>query len=246
MTLGNEGQPTAWIKTALLAGMSLLTSCAGTMGPLKPAWQQDSNLYYNGTPARQPQTSKTPHMVARVVYAEPEHLRRLIERQGDVPDAQRGLARMGDGTIELALQDVATGKWIESNLCGGTLFVTGLPNQAYRIILKNKSPLPLELGIGVDGKNLRSGALAARERGGIRIEPRSTLILERMARGPLLFKTVNGDGALYDASAIGRTGLIQIAVFLAADAPSIVPEKLRASQIAPLGFFPIGAPEQYR
>jgi hypothetical protein len=40
--------------------------------------------------------------------------------------------------------------------------------------------------------------------------------------------------------------LIQIAVYLAADAPSIGPEKLRSSQIAPLGLFPIGAPEQYR
>jgi hypothetical protein len=40
--------------------------------------------------------------------------------------------------------------------------------------------------------------------------------------------------------------LIQLAVFLAADAPSIGPEKLRASQIAPFGLLPIGRPEQYR
>ena len=39
---------------------------------------------------------------------------------------------------------------------------------------------------------------------------------------------------------------MQIAVFLASDAPSIGPEKLKPTMVAPLGFFPLGAPEQYR
>lgn len=246
MTAGNAGQELTGIKTALFAGISLLAACAGSVGPLKPAWQQDPNLYHHGVPARPSQTTTTPHLVARVVYATPDHLQRLVERQGDVPDTQRGLARMGDGTVELALQDVATGKWLESHLCGGILFVSGLPNQAYRIVVKNRSPMPLELGIGVDGKELQSGAAASLRRGGLRLEPHGTLTLEQGAHRPLLFKAVSGDGALFDVSPRGRTGLLQIAVFLAADAPSVGPQKLRASQIAPLGLLPVGAPEQYR
>jgi len=37
-----------------------------------------------------------------------------------------------------------------------------------------------------------------------------------------------------------------VAAHLANDAPSVGPEKMRATQIVPLGLFPIGAPEQYR
>jgi len=245
MTIGNAGTISAWVKTVTVAfGMSLLAACS--VGRLKPAWQQDPNLYHHGVPARQSQSATTPHMVARVVYAAPDHLGRLIERQGDVPDTQRGFARIGDGTLELALQDVATGKWIESHLCGGILFVSGLPHQAYRIVLKNRTPMPLELGVGVDGKDLQSGAKASLRRGGLRLEPNGMLTLEHTAQAPLLFRAVSGDAMLFDTSSSGRTGLIQIAVFLAADAPSIGPEKLKANQIAPLGFFPLGAPEQYR
>ena len=246
MNFGNAGRTLAWIRAVAAAGTSLLASCGSSIAPLRPAWQQDANLYHQGFPARESQTTTTPHMVARVVYAAPEQVARLMERQGDVPDAQRGFARMGDGTVDLAMQDVASGKWIESYLCGGILFVAGLPNQAYRIVLKNRTPQPLELGVGVDGKDAQTGGTASLGRGSLRVEPHGKLVLERAARGPLLFKQVDSDAALFDTSPQGRTGVIQLAVFLAADAPSIGPEKLRASQIAPLGFFPIGRPEQYR
>jgi hypothetical protein len=185
-------------------------------------------------------------MVARVVYAAPEQVSHMIERQGDVPDTQRGLARMGDGTVDLGVQDAASGKWLESHLCGGILFVAGLPNQAYRIVLKNRTPMPLELSAGVDGKDAQTGRTASLGRGSLRVEPKGTLVLDHAAQGPLLFKKVDGDAVLFDTSPQGRTGLIQLAVFLAADAPSIGPEKLRASQIAPFGLLPIGRPEQYR
>jgi len=247
MTSGNAGRINVWTRTTIMAACAgMLTACAGSFGPLRPAWQQDPNLHHHGVAARPAQTAATPHMVARVVYATPDHLARLIERQGDVPDTQRGFARMGDGTVELAVQDAATGRWLESHLCGGLLFVSGLPNQAYRLVLKNCSPMPLELGVGVDGNNLQTGATASLKRSGLRLEPRSTLTLDHGAQGPLLFKSVSGDGALFETSPQGHTGLIQIAVFLSADAPSTVPEKLRGSQVAPLGLFPVGAPEQYR
>ena len=236
----------AWIRAVAAAGTGLLASCGSTVAPLRPAWQQDPNLFHQGFPARASQTTTTPHMVARVVYAAPEHLMRMIEIQGDVPDAQRGFARMGDGTVDLAVQDVASGKWLESHLCGGILFVAGLPHQAYRIVLKNRTPMPLELGVGIDGKDVRTGGSASLGRGSLRVEPRGTFVLDHAVHGPLLFKTVNSNAALFDASPQGRTGVIQVAVFLAADAPSVGPEKLRASQIAPLGLFPIGRPEQYR
>lgn len=246
MTSGNEGKIITGIQIAVMAATGLLSSCAGGLGGLSPAWQQDPNLYHHGVPARPSQSAATPHLVARVVYAAPDQITRLVERQDDVVDTQRGFARMGDGSMDLAVQDVATGKWLESHLCGGVLFVSGLPNQSYRLVLKNRTPMPLEIGVGVDGKDLETGRTASWRRGGLRIKPRGTLSLEKSAQGPLLFKAVSGHGVLFDTSPQGRAGLIQVAVYLAADAPSVGPEKLRASQIAPLGLLPLGAPEQYR
>ena len=246
MTLGNAGRTSAWIKAVAAACVGILTSCDSTIAPLRPAWQQDPNLFHQGFPARAAQTTTQPHMVVRVVYTSPEQLGQLVETQGDVPERQRGFARMGDGTVDFAVQDVASGRWLESYLCGGILFVAGLPHQAYRIVLKNRTPMPLELGVGVDGKNIRTGGSASLGRGGLRVEPRGTFVLDHAVYGPLVFKTVNGTAALFDTSPQGRVGVIQLAVFLAGDAPSIGPEKLRASQIAPLGLFPIGRPEQYR
>jgi hypothetical protein len=246
MTSGNAGRTSAWIKRLAIAGTGLLASCGNSIAPLRPAWQQDPNLFHQGFPARESQMATTPHMVARIVYAAPDRIAYMVERQGDVPDRQRGFSRMGDGTLDLAVQDVATGKGIESILCGGILFVASLPNQAYRIVLKNRTPMPLQLGIGIDGKDLQTGRTASLQRGTIRMEKHASLTLDHASRGPLLFKSVNNDAALFDVSPQGCKGLIQLAVFLAADAPSIGPEKLRATQIAPLGLFPIGRPEQYR
>jgi len=246
MTSGNAGRTSAWIRAVAAAGIGMLASCGSPIAPLRPAWQQDPNLFHQGFPARAAQTTTRPHMVARVVYATPEQVDQLLEIQGDVPDKQRGFARMGDGTVDLAVQDVASGRWLESYLCGGILFVVGLPHQAYRIVLKNRTPMPLELGVGVDGKDARTGGTASLGRGGLRVEPRGTFVMDHAVYGPLMFKAVNNNAALFDTSPQGCTGLIQLTVFLAGDAPSIGPEKLRASQIAPLGLFPIGRPEQYR
>lgn len=230
----------------LLAGLCLLTACGGNMSPLQPAWQQDPNFYHHGVPARPSQTATTPHLVARVIYAAPDQVARMVERQGDVVDPVRGLARMGDGTLDLGLQDVVTGKWLDACLCGGHLFVAGLPHQAYRIVLRNRTPMPLEVGIGADGKDVQSGGVASLRRGSLRVPAKGTVTVESGASGPLLFQTVRDDGALYHTTAQGRTGLIQIAVYLAADAPSVGPQKLPASQLAPLGLLPAGVPEQYR
>ena len=246
MTSGNAGRTLAWIKTVAAAGISLLSSCGSPIAPLRPAWQQDPNLFHQGFPARAAQTTTLPHLVVRVVYAAPEQLGPLVEAQGDVPEKQRGFARMGDGTVDLAVQDVASGRWLESYLCGGILFVAGSPQQAYRIVLKNRTPMPLELGVGVDGKDVRTGGAASLGRGGLGVAPRGTFVLDHAVYGALAFKAVNSHAALFDASPQGRTGVMQLAVFLAGDAPSIGPEKLRASQIAPLGLLPIGRPEQYR
>lgn len=233
--------------------LSLLTltlaSCSDMGPPLRPAWQQDSNLYYNGEAARTAQTATTPHVVARVIYAAPTDLPHLVQRQGDVADTPRGPARMGDGTFDLGIQDAASGRWMESYLCGGNLFVSGLPHQAYRIVVKNRTPMPLELSIGVDGQDLQTGTPASYRRGAgapLHVAPRGTLTLDSTAHGPLLFHAVRGEGALFDTSPRGRPGLIQVAAYLAPDAPSKGPEKMRPNQVAPLGLFPIGAPEQYR
>lgn len=244
MTEGTADRTLARTKNALMAGTLLLASCS--IGTLKPAWQQDPNLYHRGEPTRPSQTATTPHVVLRVVYAAPERIGRMLDQQGDVVDTQHGFARMGDGTVDVALQDTATGKWIVSHLCGGILFVPGLPNQAYRIVLKNRTPMPLECRVGVDGRDSETGAAASLRRGSLRLKPHGQMALDHTLQGPLKFKPVSSGAVLYDLGPQGRPGLIQIAVFLAADAPSIGPEKLRPTQIAPLGLFPFGAPEQYR
>ncbi len=234
---------------ATAASLCLLASCADSGPPLRPAWQQDSHLHHSGIPARTAQTAGTPHMVARIIYASPAELPALIQRQGDVADTPRGLARMGDGTLDLGVQDAATGRWMETYLCGGTLFVAALPNQAYRLVVKNRTPMSLELKVGADGQDVPGGAAASYRRSPgspLHIAPRGTLSLDRSAHGPLLFRAVHGTGALFDTSPRGRPGLIQVAAHLANDAPSVGPEKMRATQIVPLGLFPIGAPEQYR
>lgn len=253
MTNGNEGRMTArqrqnrWMAGGMAAVLiMLLASCTGMTGPLKPAWQQDPVLQHHGVPGRAAQTSNTPHVVARVIYAGPEWLARLLEAQGDVVHVVRGPARMGDGSLEVGLQDAATGRWLEGQLCGGVLFVAGLPNQAYRIVVRNRTPQPLELSVGVDGKKIADGKPALWERGGPRVEARGTVVLEHLAGRPLLFQPVGSDAALYDFGPQGRTGLLQVAAFLAADAPSLLPEKLRAGQVAPLGLLPMVPPEQYR
>lgn len=237
----------------LLAGLAglpllllLLASC--TVGkPLTPAWQQDSNLYYQGTPARQPHTTTTPHVVSRIIYAPQDQLSRLLEKQGDVADAQHGLARMGDGTLDLGVQDAATGKWLDSWLCGGTLFVAALPNQAYRLVVKNRTPLPLQLSVGVDGHDVETGRPASLHRGNLHIPARGTLTLDHgPQQGPLLFCQPQSDMVLYDLSPRGRPGVVQVAAYLAEDARSVGPDKMRPTQVLPLSLFPIKAPEQYR
>ena len=177
--------------------MTLMASCDSTVAPLRPAWQQDPNLFHRGFAARAAQTTDQPHMVARVIYAEPEQLRRMIDRQGDVADTQRGMARMGDGTVELGVQDAASGKWLESHVCGGILFVAGMPNQAYRLMLKNRTPMALDLKVGVDGRDLQGGSSNGLGRGSLRMEPRGKLELDHASNGPLLFKKVSGDSALF-------------------------------------------------
>lgn len=229
-----------------LLGLSLLPACENGR-PLTPAWQQDPTLYHHGVPDRAAHTSTTPHAVSRIYYGAPGHVQHLVARQGDVADAQRGPARMADGTLELALQDAATGKWLEADLCGGHLFVSGLPNQAYRIVVKNRSPMPLQLGVGVDGRDLETGAPASLRRGSLRVPARGSLVLDHTAQGgPLLFRTVRDDMVLHDLGPRGRPGLIQVATYLSSDAPSVGPEKMRPDQVLPLSLFPIRAPEQYR
>lgn len=246
MTNGNEGRKTAWNRAWVGAVAVLMASCSGVTGPLKPAWQQDANLQHHGVAGRAAQTGQTPHLVARIMYGAPDRVSRMMESQGDVPDQVRGLTRMGDGSIEAGLQDVATGRWLESHLCGGVLFVSGLPNQAYRIVVRNRTPLPLELAVGVDGKGITDGKPAAWRRGGPRVPAQGTLYLEEQDGRPLLFQAVTSDAALYALGPAGRTGLVQIAAFLAADAPSVPSEKLRADQVLPLGLLPVAPPEQYR
>lgn len=253
MTAGPAGTPSPTTPTAfrffylplLVAGLNV-TACVEMGPPLTPAWQQDANLYHHGVASRPGQTSTTPHLVARVIYAAPSEVQSLMQQQGDPADAQRGLARFGDGTLDVGLQDAATGRWLDAWQCGGALYVAGLPNQAYRIVIKNRTPMPLDLAVSVDGKDAQSGAASTLKRGSLHLAARGTLTLDTAAQKTLLFKEVHDSSVVHDLSLKGHPGLIQVAAYLAADAPAVGPQKLRPSQVGPLSLLPIGAPEQYR
>ncbi|MBL9132856.1 MAG: hypothetical protein JNG86_16730 [Verrucomicrobiaceae bacterium] len=225
----------------------LLLSCQSS-NTLLPGWQQDTALIYNGSPAAQAQRSTTPHLVVRACYGAPGHVERLVARQDDSPQPVKNMAVMGDGTLALGFSDAATGKWLEMQECGGQIFVAGLPHQAYRIHLQNLTPMPLDLALGIDGKDLATGGTASWSRSSIRIEAKKALLIDHLpsGRGPLLFKSVHGDRALFETHPSGCTGLIQIAAWLAADAPSLPGQTLRPSQYAPGTLIPIDRPEQYR
>ncbi len=235
-------------RYAALLSITLLTSCAALSGHLRPAWQQDSNLTYQGQPAAEAQHADTPHLVARACYAEPQRISQFITRLNDVPDAVRGLCSMGDGTLALGFSDVTTGRWLDARLCGGQLLVGGQPGQAYSIHLQNKTPLPLDLAIGIDGKDITTGQEANWRRSTLRLEAKQTIILNHsyVPVAPFLFRVVQSDYALFDTRPKGSIGLIQVAAWLSRTAPSLPSEKIRRSQFPPLNLLPVESPEQYR
>ena len=228
--------------------LTIALSCCTNSATLLPSWQQDTALIYNGHPAALPQKADTPHLVARACYSAPGHIEKLVARQGDSPEPVRHLAVMGDGTFALGFSDAATGRWLDVQECGGRLFVSGLPNQAYRIHLSNLTPMPLDLAIGIDGRDLGTGKPGTWKRSSLRIEAKKALIFDRdpLTQAPLMFRSIRGDLALFETHPAGTQGLIQIAAWLAADAPSATGQKLRPSQYAPGTLLPIDRPEQYR
>jgi hypothetical protein len=132
--------------------------------------------------------------------------------------------------------------------CGGALFVQGLPNQAYRIHLQNMTPMPLDLAVGIDGQDIVAGGTAAWKRSSLRLAAKQSLILDRSPKtnAPLLFRSVKGDTALFETHPAGTRGLIQIAVWLAKDAPSLPGQTIRPSEYPPLNLLPVDQPPQYR
>lgn len=232
---------------SILLLLTVLPSC-NTPNTLLPSWQQDTALIYNGQAAAQAQQSTTPHLVARACYGSPEQMGRLLATQDDSPARVKNLAVMGDGTLAMGFSDAATGRWLEMQECGGQIFVAGLPQQAYRIHVQNLTPMPLDLAVGVDGKDLVTGKTASWSRSSLRLDAKRALILDRHASTsrPLLFRTVQGDHALFETHPSGTVGLIQVAAWLAKDAPSVTGQKIRPSQYAPGTIIPWDRPEQYR
>jgi hypothetical protein len=57
---------------------------------------------------------------------------------------------------------------------------------------------------------------------------------------------VKGDTALFETHPAGTRGLIQIAVWLAKDAPSLPGQTIRPSEYPPLNLLPVDQPPQYR
>jgi hypothetical protein len=160
----------------------------------------------------------------------------------------KGLSPMGDGTFALGFSDAVTGTFLDVQQCGGTLFVAGLPNQAYRIHVQNLTPMPLDLAVGIDGKDICTGKEAAWKRSTLRLAAKQTLVLDHAPHGgaALLFRSVSGDAALFETHPSGTRGLIQIAAWLARDAPSLPSQKIRPSEYPPLNLLPIDQPQQYR
>lgn len=236
------------LRSALLC-LSLLSASCQYQNTLLPSWQQDTTLIYNGQAAALAQQSTTPHLVARAVYAAPGHIEKLLAKQDDSPAPVQQLAVMGDGTFALGFSDSATGKFLDVQECGGMLFVTGLPNQAYRIHIQNLTPMPLDLAIGIDGKDICTGREASWTRSSLRVAAKQSLLIDRPPHGKasaLLFGKVQGDHALFETHPSGTKGLIQVAAWLSRDAPSLPGQTLRPTQYPPLNLLPGDQPVQYR
>lgn len=236
------------LRSVLLC-LSLLSAACQYQNTLMPSWQQDTTLIYNGQAAALAQQSITPHLVARAVYAAPGHIEKLLAKQDDSPAPVQQLAVMGDGTFALGFSDAATGQFLDVQECGGMLFVTGLHNQAYRIHIQNLTPMPLDLAIGIDGKDICTGREASWSRSSLRVAAKQSLLIDRPPHGKasaLLFGKVQGDQALFETHPSGSKGLIQVAAWLSRDAPSVPGQTLRPTQYPPLNLLPGDQPVQYR
>jgi hypothetical protein len=234
---------------SVLFCLSLLSAACQYPNTLLPSWQQDTTLIYNGRAAALAQHSTTPHLVARAVYADPGDVEKLLATQDDSPASVQQLAVMGDGTFALGFSDAATGRFLDVRQCGGVLFVPGLPNQAYRIHVQNLTPMPLDLAIGIDGKDICTGREASWSRSCLRVAAKKSLLIDRPPHGKaseLLFSRVQGDQALFETHPSGTQGLIQVAAWLSRDAPSLPGQTLRPSQYPPLNLLPVDKPVQYR
>jgi len=236
------------LRSVLLC-LSLFSAACQYQNTLMPSWQQDTTLIYNGQAAALAQQSITPHLVARAVYAAPGHIEKLLAKQDDSPAPVQQLAVMGDGTFALGFSDAATGQFLDVQECGGMLFVTGLHNQAYRIHIRNLTPMPLDLAIGIDGKDICTGREASWSRSSLRVAAKQSLLIDRPPHGKasaLLFGKVQGDQALFETHPSGTKGLIQVAAWLSRDAPSLPGQTLRPTQYPPLNLLPGDQPVQYR
>ena len=120
----------------------------------------------------------------------------------------------------------------------------GLPNQAFRIHIQNLTPMPLDLAIGIDGKDICTGREASWSRSSLRVAAKQSLLIDRPPHGKasaLLFGKVNGDHALFETHPSGTKGLIQVAAWLSRDAPSLPGQTLRPTQYPPLNLLPAEA-----
>ncbi|MBL9185515.1 MAG: hypothetical protein JNN17_25425 [Verrucomicrobiaceae bacterium] len=236
------------LRSVLLC-LSLFSASCQYQNTLMPSWQQDTTLIYNGQAAALAQQATTPHLVARAVYAAPGHIEKLLAKQDDSPAPVQQLAVMGDGTFALGFSDAATGQFLDVQECGGMLFVTGLHNQAYRIHIQNLTPMPLDLAIGIDGKDICTGREASWSRSSLRVAAKQSLLIDHPPHGKasaLLFGKVQGDQALFETHPSGTKGLIQVAAWLSRDAPSVPGQTLRPTQYPPLNLLPGDQPVQYR
>lgn len=208
-----ETKRRSWMGTVGIWGAvaTLLSSCEMLQPKDNPALKASNSLKQTIG------VKKRPVLVARACYQVETRIAELAGRLGDLPESREGLVPMGNGSIEMGVQD-ADGRWIETMESGGTLVLAGQPGAGYRLVIRNRSRSPLELRVRVDGRDVLSGKASAWDHVGVELAPGETVFFDRqwMANGEeklLTFSAVGGIDAIQDFSADGRTGLIQVGVF---------------------------------
>lgn len=158
-----------------------------------------------------------PFLTARVYYADPAAVRKLVEVQDDSVVRIKGMTRVGDGILSLGVRD-GRGRWVESYECGGHLFVTGPAGQPCQIVVRNNCKSRLEVLVGMDGLDASSGGAFKLENNGLVLSPLQTSIIGKVKHGktPALRFGVGRSPALgpvIESKITPSSGSILVAVF---------------------------------
>lgn len=163
-------------------------------------------------------TPNTPQLIARSFYGPRSITDALILEMQDAALSARRWTRFGNGMVSLRFEN-DRGRRLPAVQCGGHLVVTGEPGQAWRLLVKNETDVPIEVLPSVDGIDLETGEVADLRRRGRLLAPRETTLFTSIADAegravPLAFREISDTSALHRITPTGTLGSVIVCVFL--------------------------------